>query len=867
MTATEGPARGTNKAWLPQRWSELQPLLDALLEANVGQRATLLAQLAGADPSMREPLENLLAECERPVPMLDDTAVERFAEIAGDVDLLSTDQTVGGRYRIERELGRGGMARVYLAEDLKHGRSVAVKVIRPELAASMGRERFLREIGIAARLRHPNIMPLFDSGDADGMLYFVMPYESGPSLRTSLEAGQRLSVDDALGALRDVAKALAYAHAQGVVHRDVKPDNVMLSGGTAVVADFGIAKAVSAARGDANGTALTQGGAGIGTPAYMAPEQAIGDPDIDHRSDIYSFGCLAYELFVGVPPFAGTSSYELISAHMRTRPKRISAARKDVPPALDILVERCLEKNPVDRPKSAQELLAALSSNGLPGRRPRSTRWTKVLAVALITIVGGVVMRHRFAPAGVAKGKAPRTLVVLPMDDRTGDARQKYIATGMADDIARRLDGIGGITVRSGARSEWPTATRRDLELVASKMGSTYLLKTVLELRGDSLDLSAFVVDVASTAEKAIARRRFTTSEIRVVEAEMAARIAKVIFGAPLPADPHPAEKPPEPESYRLTLEGWHAQLALSQLARARDLFQRAVELDPNNARAWSGLASAWSALGTREMGVSRELGYDQAEAAAKHAIELDSAQGSAWADLGFIRAFRDRSLSAGLALVQEAIRRDPGNPEGFLLKAALYRNAWRWDDSRDALRIAEQLDPLSPYYLSVDAVNELCAGRPGTALEVYETLLARQPTDTVAQRGKVRALARLGRFDDAIHAWQDIPDLPRGDPLARMLISARGAEGYWAARHLEGRQRLASLERRARSGRVPPRLLMMARFAAGQLDEGYRELEHIATSDTEDRIYRLPCLQEFDEVRNSPRFIALQRRMGSLPP
>jgi len=857
---------------LPRGWAELQPLLDTLLDAEPAQRAELLARLVTEDPARRSELGHLLAECARDVPMLDATAVERFDQVVCEESTPALAGILGGRYRIQRELGRGGMARVYLAEDLKHGRDVAVKVIRPELAASLGRDRFLREIGIAARLRHPNIMPLFDSGDADGMLFFVMPYESGPSLRTRLDGGQTLPMDETLSTLRDVAKALAYAHSQGVVHRDVKPDNVMLSGGTAVVTDFGIAKAVSAARGDAEGTALTQGGVGIGTPAYMAPEQAVGDPSTDHRSDIYSFGCLAYELFVGVPPFVGSSSYEIISAHMRTRPKRISETRVDVPEAISQLVQRCLEKDPSARPQHAQELLAVLAmplagaSGAVPSRRALSGKAMALIGVVAIALAGAAFLARRATQDAGATASKAHTLVVLPMENMTGDPTQTYIAAGMAEDIARRLEGIGGIRIRSGARSEWPTATRRDLEMVANKLGSTYLLKTVLEKRGDSLDLNASVVDVTSTAEKPIARRRFTTSELREVEGDMAARIAGELFRAALPGDPHPAAKAPDPESYRLTLEGWHTLLTLGQKARARDLFQRAVTLDPLNARAWSGLASAWGAMGTT--GVAPRLeSYEQSEAAAEHALALDSTQGSAWADLGHLRATRDRSLSAGLALIQKGIERDPGNPEVFLLKAAVYRNAWRWDESRDALRFAKRLDPISPYYIRIDASNEMCAGRASTALGLYETLLTRLPTDTGSQRGKVRALATLGRFDDAINAWRKDAGLRRGDPLADKLLVARGASGYWDARHLEGRLRLARLQERARKGWVSPSRLLEAEFAAGEFATGYRELERIANSESEDRLYRLPCGPDFDEVRSSPRFIAIQAKMGPLPP
>ena len=387
---------GSNDPILPPDWKALGPLLDAVLDAAPERRATLIVELSAGDPARQRFLAHLVAECERDGPLLDRPVVERFGSLAAEPDQPLLPDLLADRYQTCRELGRGGMARVYLARDLKHGRDVAIKVIRPELAASLGHDRFLREIEIAARLRHPNIVPLYDSGQAGDSLYFVMPYEEGESLRTRLEAGP-LPVADAVSVLRDVARALAYAHEHGVVHRDVKPDNVMLSGGAAVVPDFGIAKAVSAALTDVSGPTLTQSGSAIGTPAYMAPEQATGDPSIDHRADLYSFGCLAYEVFTGQPPFPDRAMHLVIAAHLATTPRAVGALRTDVPPAVAALIARCLEKDPAARPQSARELLDALGGVATTGssaapvqskarRGPaRALRWAGV-AVAVVGV-------------------------------------------------------------------------------------------------------------------------------------------------------------------------------------------------------------------------------------------------------------------------------------------------------------------------------------------------------------------------------------------------------------------------------------------------------------------------------------------------
>ena len=264
-----------------------------------------------------------------------------------------------GRYSIEREIGHGGMAMVYLARDIRHHRPVAVKVLRPELAALLGPERFLREIEIAAQLTHPHILPLHDSGEADGLLFFVMPFVEGESLRDRVSREGALPVSEAMRILRDVVDALAYAHDHGVVHRDIKPDNVMLAARHAAVTDFGIAKAVRDAAGSAT---LTTAGMSIGTPAYMAPEQCAADPNVDHRADLYAFGVLAYEILTGKPPFTGPSPQAILAAHLMDPPTPLQQVRRDVPGPLAALVMRCLEKKPGDRWQTAGELLTRLEA-------------------------------------------------------------------------------------------------------------------------------------------------------------------------------------------------------------------------------------------------------------------------------------------------------------------------------------------------------------------------------------------------------------------------------------------------------------------------------------------------------------------------
>ena len=270
--------------------------------------------------------------------------------------------TLGTAYTLERELGGGGMSRVFVATETSLGRPVVVKVLSPDLAGDVNMDRFRREVRLAATLQHPHIVPLLAAGETGGVPYYTMPFVEGESLRERLRAIGALPLGEALGILRDVAKALAYAHARGVMHRDIKPDNVLLSGGVAVVTDFGIAKAISSSSASGGRTSLTMKGTAVGTPAYMAPEQAAADPGTDHRADLYAFGCMAYELFTGQPPFADVAPHRRLAAQIASVPPPIAGFRPDVPRQLDALVMRCLAKDPAARPQRAEELSEVLES-------------------------------------------------------------------------------------------------------------------------------------------------------------------------------------------------------------------------------------------------------------------------------------------------------------------------------------------------------------------------------------------------------------------------------------------------------------------------------------------------------------------------
>ncbi len=411
-------------------------------------------------------------------------------------------------YIIDRELGRGGMALVYLARDTRHERFVALKTLRPEIAIALGRERFLREIKLAARLQHPNILPVYDSGDAGGTLFYVMPYVEGESLRDRLEREPQLPVDDALHIAKEVAEALAYAHSHDVVHRDIKPENIMLSGGHAIVTDFGIARAVSAAGGDK----LTQTGLAIGTPAYMPPEQASGSEQVDRRSDIYSLACVLYETLAGQPPFTGPTAQAIMARHSLDAVPRLKIVRDAIPDELETVIERALEKVPADRYQTSGEFAKALTvastgqvSRVTAARRPTRSRAGRSLTVGiglgmLAVIVGAWLLfgpRKRNGAAG-SSGLTQNRVAVLYFDDLSRDSSLRYLADGLTESLIDQLGAIRALDVvsRNGVAPFRGRDAPRDS--VARALGAGTLVEGEVEPVGTRARVTVRLVDGAS---------------------------------------------------------------------------------------------------------------------------------------------------------------------------------------------------------------------------------------------------------------------------------------------------------------------------------------------------------------------------------
>ena len=405
------------------------------------------------------------------------------------------------RYRLERKLGAGGMATVFLAQDLKHHRPVAIKVLHPELAAVLGPERFLREIDILAALTHPHILPLHDSGEADGLLYYVMPFIEGESLRRRLEQQKQLEVSDALVIAEDILGALSYAHQRGIIHRDLKPENILMSGGRPVIADFGIARAVGAGA----GVRLTQTGFALGTPAYMSPEQAAGERDLDPRSDLYSVGCILYEMLAGAPPFTGVTAQAIMAQRLSSAPPSVLPVRDTVPPAADQALRRVLARNPADRFSTAAQFAAALASSG-PAAAPNlrtSPRRTIIAAGVVLLLVAGALL-WRWTRATEPSVPLSASLIAgFPLAPANADSSLVRLGRDLAATLSANLDGVAEIrtvdrlTMLAQVDERKTAPTLEEAAALAKRFGALSLVSGTVVRAGDDvrIDVGLYTVD------------------------------------------------------------------------------------------------------------------------------------------------------------------------------------------------------------------------------------------------------------------------------------------------------------------------------------------------------------------------------------
>src|SRR5213593_478487 len=474
-----------------------------------------------------------------------------FHPMSGVFDRLQ--EGLADRYAIEREIGRAGMATVYVAQDLKHRRPVAVKVLHPHLAANLGAERFLREIQIAARLQHPHIVPLYDSGQAGGLLYYVMPYVEGESLRRRLEREKQLPLDDALEVARAVAAALDYAHRHHPVHRDIKPENVMLHEGEAMVTDFGIAKAVSAAAADT----LTQTGTSVGTPAYMSPEQAGGAVELDGRSDVYSLGCVLYEMLAGRTPFTGPTAQAIIVKCFTEPVPPLRSARDAVPPSVEQAVMRALAKEPADRFATAAQFAQAL--------KPAAA--TPPGAVPVVTAT------------------APKSIAVLPFVNMSADPENEYFTDGIAEEIINALTKVQALRVASRTSAFAFKGKNQDIRKVGEQLSVSTVLEGSVRKAGNRLRVTAQLVNVADGYHLWSERYDRDLEDVFAIQDEIAGNIVKALRVVLSDAEKRAIEKAPTDnvQAYDYYLRGrqFFHQFRRTGIQYARRMFERAIESDP----------------------------------------------------------------------------------------------------------------------------------------------------------------------------------------------------------------------------------------------------------------------------------------------
>jgi TolB-like protein/tetratricopeptide (TPR) repeat protein len=656
--------------------------------------------------------------------------------VTGD-RLTELQAALADRYVFERELGRGGMATVYLATDLRHDRPVALKVLHPQLAASLGPERFLREIKLAARLQHPHILTVLDSGDAAGRLWFTMPYIEGESLRDRLVREKQLAVEDAVRIAREAADALDYAHRHGVIHRDIKPENILLSDGHALVADFGIARKLG---GDEH---LTETGMAIGTPAYMSPEQAAGERELDARTDIYSLGTVLYELLAGEPPFTGPTAQAMAARRLSTEAPSVRQYRPAVPETVDRAVRKALARVPADRFASAGELARALTPvtdttpaaapptvlTSATGTRPGRHRSAVLLGLGFLLGLGvlfGWLRRHGEAPAG---GDVKR-LAVLPFDN-LGAADDEYFADGVTDEIRGKLASIPGLQVTASRSAAEYKKSGKDLATIARELGVDYLLVGKVRWeKGDAgrsrVRVSPELIQVATGSTKWEQPFEANLTDVFQVQADVAGRVAQALDVA-LGAGTRETlgERPTRNlAAYDAYLKGEEVSRSLNvgdpaTLRRAIVYYEQAIALDSSFTAAWAERARAYSVLysnGVPEPGIARTA--------------LESAN-------------RARALG-------------PERPEGYLALATYYRNV-----TTDGTRALEQaqlglkIAPTDVNLLVVAALAQQGLGRWDEATELLAKARAVDPRSVATGWRLARTLLFRRRYDEALAATE----------------------------------------------------------------------------------------------------------------
>ena len=792
---------------------------------------------------------------------------------------------LGGQYVIERELGGGGMSRTYVARETALERRVVIKVLPPDLAATVSHDRFRREILVSARLQHPNIVGILTTGEVDSLPYFTMPFVDGESLRMRIQRHGPLSVAQTVSILRDVARALAFAHERGIVHRDIKPDNVLLTSGAAVVADFGVAKALSSARvrrhKDDDAT-ITTAGTALGTPTYMAPEQAAGDPAADHRADLYAFGVMAYEMIAGDPPFSGRAPAQLLAAHISEAPTHLAATRTDVPRALAELVMRCLEKEPSRRPQSAAEVALALEDPAMVSgafasaptlsatrairaiRRPRITQWVTRGLIAAGLVGGGILLARPLFNSSEPNAEQPptatvdaRSIAVLPLVNLSGDSNA-YLANGITDELTSALSRVTGFRVASRTAAQAAQAKGAGPQEIGGELNVAYLLEGTVQRQGNQLRITTRLVNVNDgfTTWSAVYDRQATDlfkvqdQVARAVVDALSAELGVASAGLTGTSDPNAYDHYLRGRSLYQQRDPGTLQLALKE-------YQNAVKLDPSFARAHAGVASVYAVLplyGVADPRTSAEQGL----AAANTALRLDSTIAEGYAARGVLHMLQWRFDDANKDL-ERARRLEPNNPLALQWLGELRLVRGDAAGASEALTQAARLDPTAPIIASVNAMAQQSAGKTDSALLGAQRAVDLNPALYAPRLIYGTLLLDAGRAKEAVRELEKARSLQPGSPASLGAVGAAYAalgERGRAEEILIQLQGISTLPRAASA-------IAKVRLALGDRDSAIVWLSRAA--DAHDPAFTSEPLtfRFWDPLRSDPRFTAIVRRVG----
>ena len=742
---------------------------------------------------------------------------------------------VASRYAVERQLGAGGMATVFLAEDLRHHRPIALKVLRNDFSEEIGAERFLNEIEIAAALMHPHILPLHDSGEADGLVYYVMPYVEGPSLRDLLDRGGAMPLEQSVRIAQEVIGALDYAHRRGVVHRDIKPENVMLYEGEALVTDFGIALAVRSGQAGR----MSESGVIIGTPAYMSPEQALGDP-VDARSDLYSLACVLYEMLGGKQPFVGDTPMAITAQKLVDPVPPLRALREDVPAELEAVLVHALAARAEDRFATAAEFGAALE-----------------------LATGGETGRAAPRRGAGAAGGGP-SIAVLPFANASHDPDDEALSDGLAEELTNALSHLDGLRVVARASAFAFKGRQEDVREIGARLGVGTVLEGSVRRSGNRVRVSAELVNVADGCRLWSERFDRQMDDVFAIQDEIAGAIANVLQAKLLrPPKAYTQEVPKsgDPKAYEQYLRGRHLwnQRTPGALHASIEAFERALAIDPTHAPSYAGIADSYVILGVYGHRPPDEV-MPKAKAAAEQALAIDASLAGAHTALACVRALYEWDWAGADAAFRRAIAHNPqytAAHQWYAMNCLVPQRLF--DAAMKELERATTLDPLSlAVNMSVGLLHFYRRELDSATQALRRTLELNRDFGTAHYfLGHVHLAA--GRCDEAIEELEAAVTLQSGSAEVTAALACALAQAY---RNEEAESLLAGLEQRAREAYVSPALLAQVRLTLGDVSTALDQLERAAEHRTTDLAW-LKIHPIYDRVRGHPRFRALLERMG----